>query len=89
MHMLFFNTYFYKNKKSKLHFRDCVTVLNDMIYGYGGSRIIATKRRESYRYYIYTIIHAAGSRILNLGVPVTNRPIISIKLSYHPMIHPT
>jgi hypothetical protein len=36
--MLVFNTYFYKNKKSKLHFGDRVAVLNDLIYGYGGSR---------------------------------------------------
>jgi hypothetical protein len=35
--MLVFNTYFYKNKKSKLHFGDRVAVLNDLIYGYGGS----------------------------------------------------
>jgi hypothetical protein len=32
-----FNKYFYKNKKSKLCFGDCVTVLNDLLYGSGGS----------------------------------------------------
>jgi hypothetical protein len=37
IYMLVFNTYFYKNKKSKLHFGDRVAVLNDLIYGYGGS----------------------------------------------------
>jgi hypothetical protein len=35
--MLVFDTYFDKNKKSKLHFGDRVAVLNDLIYGYGGS----------------------------------------------------
>jgi hypothetical protein len=35
--MVVFNTYFYRNKKSKLHFGDRVAVLNDLIYGYGGS----------------------------------------------------
>jgi hypothetical protein len=35
--MLVFNNYFYKNKKSKLYFGDCVTVLNDFIYQTGGS----------------------------------------------------
>jgi hypothetical protein len=35
--MLVFNIYFYKNKKSKLHFGDRVAVLNDLIYAYGGS----------------------------------------------------
>jgi hypothetical protein len=43
IHMLFFNTYFYKNKKSKLHFGDRVAVLNDLIYGYGGSILVMTK----------------------------------------------
>jgi hypothetical protein len=33
--MVVFNTY-YKNKKSKLHFENRVTVPNDLIYGYGG-----------------------------------------------------
>jgi hypothetical protein len=37
IYMFVFNTYFYKNKKSKLHFGDRVAVLNDLIYGYGGS----------------------------------------------------
>jgi hypothetical protein len=31
MHMLVFNKYFYKNKKSKLYFGDRVAVLNDFI----------------------------------------------------------
>jgi hypothetical protein len=30
--MLFCNKYFYKNKKSKLHFGDRTVVLNDFIY---------------------------------------------------------
>jgi hypothetical protein len=40
--MLVLNTYFYNNKKSKLHFGDCVAVLNDLIYGYGGSIFISS-----------------------------------------------
>jgi hypothetical protein len=36
--MVVFNTY-YKNKKSKLHFENRVTVPNDLIYGYGGSTL--------------------------------------------------
>jgi hypothetical protein len=35
--MLIFNKYSYKNKKSKLHFGNRVTVLNDFIYQTGGS----------------------------------------------------
>jgi hypothetical protein len=34
--MLFFNKYFYKNKKSKLYFGDRVAVINDFIYQTGG-----------------------------------------------------
>jgi hypothetical protein len=30
--MLVFNKYFYKNKKLKLYFGDCVVVLNNFIY---------------------------------------------------------
>jgi hypothetical protein len=37
--MLVFNKYFYKKKKSKLYFGDCVAVLNDFIYQTGGSII--------------------------------------------------
>jgi hypothetical protein len=35
--MLVFDNYFYKNKKSKLHFGDRVVVLNDSVYQTGGS----------------------------------------------------
>jgi hypothetical protein len=35
--MLVFNKYFYKNKKSKLYFRDRVAVLKDFIYQTRGS----------------------------------------------------
>jgi hypothetical protein len=34
--MLIFNKYFYKNKKSKLCFRDHVVILKDLLYAYGG-----------------------------------------------------
>jgi hypothetical protein len=36
IHMLVFNKYFYKNKKSKLYFGDSVVVVNDFIYQTGG-----------------------------------------------------
>jgi GTPase len=32
IHTLVFNKYFYKNKKSKLHFGDRVALRNDFIY---------------------------------------------------------
>jgi hypothetical protein len=38
MHMLIFNKYFYKNKKSKLYFGDRVVVINDFIHQTEGSR---------------------------------------------------
>jgi hypothetical protein len=41
--MLVFNTYFYKNKKLKLHFGDRVDVINHLIYGYGGSIIVFSR----------------------------------------------
>jgi hypothetical protein len=37
--MLVFNNYFFKNRKSKLHFGDRVAVLNVFLYQTGGSRI--------------------------------------------------
>jgi hypothetical protein len=37
IHMLVFNNYFCKNRKSKLHFGDCVAVLNAFLYQTGGS----------------------------------------------------
>jgi hypothetical protein len=37
---LVFNKYFYKNKKLKLYFRDCVAFLNDFIYRSGSSTFI-------------------------------------------------
>ena len=36
IHILFFNKYFYRNKKAKLCFGDCIVVQNDFIYEYGG-----------------------------------------------------
>jgi hypothetical protein len=38
--MLVLNKYFYKNEKSKLCIGDCVAVLNDMFYEYGGSSLL-------------------------------------------------
>jgi hypothetical protein len=37
IHMLVFNNYFCKNRKSKLHFGDRVAVLNVFFYQTGGS----------------------------------------------------
>jgi hypothetical protein len=38
--MLVFNKYFYKNKKAKLYFIDCIDVLIDFIYQTGGVFVI-------------------------------------------------
>jgi hypothetical protein len=40
--MLVFNKYFYKKKKSKLYFGDCVAILNDFIYQTGGSTMLCS-----------------------------------------------
>jgi len=37
IHIPLFDKYFYKNKESKLDFGNRVVVLNDFLYGYGGS----------------------------------------------------
>ena len=37
IHIPFFDNFFYKNKESKLSVEDCVIVLNDFLYRYGGS----------------------------------------------------
>jgi hypothetical protein len=40
--MTIFNKYFYNSNKSKLYFRDCVTVLKDLFYEHGGSALICS-----------------------------------------------
>jgi hypothetical protein len=48
--MLVFNKYFYKKKKLKLYFGDCVAVLNDFIYQTGGnSNLEGTTQRSADR----------------------------------------
>jgi hypothetical protein len=47
MHMLVFNNYFCKNRKSKLHFGDRVAVLNVFLYRTGWSMVQALDLRCS------------------------------------------
>jgi len=35
-----FDKYFYKNKESKLGFGDCIVILNNFLFRYGGSTIL-------------------------------------------------
>jgi hypothetical protein len=52
IHLLVFNKYVYKNKKSKLYFEYRVAVINDIFYEYGGSnnlkkqKLIASIRQK-------------------------------------------
>jgi hypothetical protein len=45
--MLVSNNYFYKNRKSKLHFGDRVAVLNVFLYQTGGSRVLVSTEWEN------------------------------------------
>jgi len=54
----FFDKYFYKNKESKLGFGDRVVVLNDFLYGYGGStRISITYCETSFFFFFFCLLY--------------------------------
>jgi hypothetical protein len=73
--MFVFNTYFCKNRKSKLHFGDRVAVLNGFLYQTGGSRNSNVFSTFSQTHHI-KYVKRHKFEVLIIGKKVTNYTIL-------------